>query len=51
MALKETTLELMEALLKKGIAILILSSNYEEVNTVGKLIDISSKEYPLSSKE
>jgi len=51
MALKETTLELMEALLKKGIAILILSSNYEEVSTVGKIIDISSKEYPLSSKE
>lgn len=45
--LRELTLEFINHLLKKGIAVLILTSNYSEVNIAGRKIEITTKEYPL----
>lgn len=45
--LREITLEFINHLLKKGIAVIILTSNYSEVNIAGRKIEITTKEYPI----
>ncbi len=45
--LRETTSEMMELLLEKGIGILVLASNYSEINSTGTKIVLRPKEYPL----
>lgn len=47
MALRDTTLELMRDLMAKGIAILILTSNFQAIKTLGNYIDLTSEECPL----
>jgi hypothetical protein len=37
----------MELLLEKGIGILVLASNYSEINSTGTKIFLRPKEYPL----
>jgi ABC-type sugar transport system ATPase subunit len=45
--LREITSEMMELLLEKGIGILVLASNYSEINSTGTKIFLRPKEYPL----
>jgi ribose transport system ATP-binding protein len=45
--LREITSEMMGLLLKKGIGILVLASNYSEINSTGTKIVLRPKEYPL----
>ncbi|MHB1392247.1 MAG: ATP-binding cassette domain-containing protein [Clostridia bacterium] len=45
--LREITSEMMELLLEKGIGILVLASNYSEINSTGTKIVLRPKEYPL----
>jgi ABC-type sugar transport system ATPase subunit len=45
--LRDTTSEMMGLLLEKGIGILVLASNYSEVNSTGKKIILRPKECPV----
>jgi ribose transport system ATP-binding protein len=45
--LREITSEMMELLLEKGIGILVLASNYSEINNTGTKIVLRPKEYTL----
>lgn len=45
--LRGITSEMMELLQEKGIGILVLTSNYSEINSTGKKIVLRPKEYPL----
>ncbi|HYF83638.1 MAG TPA: ATP-binding cassette domain-containing protein [Clostridia bacterium] len=45
--LREITSEMMGLLLEKGIGILVLASNYSEINNTGTKIVLRPKEYPL----
>lgn len=47
--LREVTSEMMGLLLNKGIAILVLASNYSEINSTGTKIVLRPKEYPIQS--
>jgi len=42
--LREITSEMLDLLMKKGIAIIVLGSNYSEMYSIGNKIDLRSKE-------